>query len=297
MLEDPAATVDAFVRHCRRSALADATVNAYDTGARRFSSWLATSPHHVPLDVFTDPLSRDQAVRDFRGYLLHGQRLAGSSVDTYLVAVSALFTWLGLGPHKVTRVMADKRGDYGERLDPAADRAVMRAAERRGPRDLAIVALMRMAGLRAGEVHRLNVGDVLLTARTGPVQVLGKGDKVRTVHLGPKGREALRAWMIERHAWPGADSDPALFLAERGGRLSLRSLRYVVAEIGKAAGVPGLHPHQLRHAFAYSYLAGGGMATELQVDLGHQSLATTAIYTQPTTEERAASTARAEPDW
>jgi len=77
------------------------------------------------------------------------------------------------------------------------------------------------AGLRIGEAVALDVSDVYLSARKGHVVVRsGKGSRYREVPLHPELREQLAIWINdERPGWPRADTNPALFLNARGGRL------------------------------------------------------------------------------
>lgn len=296
-LSSASQTVEAYVAFLHRSALSDETIRAYTTKTRSFAAWLDAHTEHDPAEVFTDPMSRDFALRDWRTHLLHRAGLSPGSVDSYLSAVNGLLAWVGVGSCTVSRVQVDGTAQYAHRMTPEQFRALMRAAQRRGPRDLAIIALMRLNGLRIAEVHRTNVDDFAITARTGPLMVRGKGDKTRVVHMGKPMRDVLTAWVADRRTWPGAGDNPALFLAERGGRLAVRSLREVVYQVAKDAGIDSLTPHQLRHQFAHGFLDSGGLVTELQEVLGHASLATTAIYARPTEEEKAASTERATPGW
>ena len=297
VLETGQATAAAYAAHITRSGLAESSIASYTSKTRLFGAWLDENPHHRPSETFTDPLSRDFATRDYRSYLLNDRGLAPASVDAVLAALDGMFLWLGLGLSTTKRVgSASDAGNFGEHLERDQDRAVMRAAERRGPRDLALVGLMRLNGLRISEVAGLDVDDYVITPRTCPMQVLGKGTKVRTVHLGARMREVLGAWEVERRGWRGAETR-ALFLAQTGARLSVRTIRYVVAEVGKDAGVPDLYPHQLRHTFAHTMLEGGALITEVQQELGHGSLAVTQRYTKPTAAERAAAVERAGIDW
>ncbi len=114
---------------------------------------------------------------------------------------------------------------------------LLRAAERRGVRDHALVALALTAGLREGELARLDDADVSITARTGHVWVAaGKASEPRVVPLPAQTRSAITAWREHRGQASRGLRDPALFVARDGQRLSARSVDRVIRDAGRAAG-------------------------------------------------------------
>jgi integrase/recombinase XerC len=159
-------------------------------------------------------------------------------------------------------------------------------------RDQAIVELLYSSGLRLSELTGLDTRYVetgtyrsggWLTRDEAEVQVLGKGGKRRTVPVGGPALAALDAWLARRAAFvavtPGADPH-ALFLSQRGARLSGRAVQRLVKRLGVARGVPSdVHPHVLRHSFASHLLQSSGDLRAVQELLGHASIATTQVYT------------------
>jgi site-specific recombinase XerD len=100
------------------------------------------------------------------------------------------------------------------------------------------------------EAVGLDVDDARLSARKGVLRILGKGEKVREVPIHTQLRRDLTLWLEERPGWPGADVTPALFLNQRGGRLSVRGARDVVATLADAASQEDeTTAHVLRHTF------------------------------------------------
>lgn len=149
-------------------------------------------------------------------------------------------------------------------------------------RDRAILHTLYAAGLRVSELVALDVGDVDLDQRW--VRVLGKGRKTRDVPLHAASCDAVRAWVRERGVFLGkggySRDHGALFLNQRGGRLTDRSVRRILDhEVLRSAAAMHVHPHMVRHAFATHLLDGGVDVRHVQELLGHASLSTTQIYT------------------
>ena len=136
------------------------------------------------------------------------------------------------------------------------------------------------------------------TCGRGEVRVLGKGRKERIGLLGRPARRALdeyirvgRPVLVEVRKATRADRDAAsgaprgrepleIFLNHRGAPLGVRGLRYRLDRLCRLAGLPtGTSPHTLRHSFATHLLDGGADLRVVQELLGHESLATTQIYT------------------
>lgn len=156
-------------------------------------------------------------------------------------------------------------------------------------RDMAMLELLYGAGLRAAEICGLSLSQVDLRRRT--LRVIGKGSKERLIPYGHKAEAALEAWLPCREALlqkakaPSEDDLEALFLNQRGGRLSTRGLRRRlhrrVEELGLGRRIT---PHMLRHAFATHLLDGGADLRSIQTLLGHASLSTTERYTEVSVE-------------
>jgi integrase/recombinase XerC len=142
------------------------------------------------------------------------------------------------------------------------------------------VELLYAAGLRIGELVALDIGDLQLGQRV--VRVRGKGRKERLVPFGRPAAQAIEAYLPDRARWRRgvADEDNPLFVNQRGGRISARSIRRQLdAAVRHTADLNHLHPHALRHAFATHLLEAGMDLRAIQELLGHSSLATTQIYT------------------
>jgi integrase/recombinase XerD len=151
-------------------------------------------------------------------------------------------------------------------------------------RDRALVEVAYAAGLRISELAAADLGA--LDLRHGELRVLGKGRKERVGLLGRPAREAIRAYLddgrpeLARRAGPGGAGTTAVFLNHLGNALGVRGLRYRLDRLCRLAGLPeGVSPHTLRHSFATHLLEGGADLRVVQELLGHESLATTQVYT------------------
>jgi tyrosine recombinase XerC len=147
-----------------------------------------------------------------------------------------------------------------------------------GLRDRAILELLYGTGIRVSELTGLAAGGVDLRGRT--IRVRGKGSKDRILPLGERAYAALRAWL-----GPGAGGRAAgpVFTTAKGRALNRREVyrivrRYIsmVSEAGRKS------PHVLRHTFATHMLDNGADLRAVKELLGHESLATTQLYTHVT---------------
>jgi integrase/recombinase XerD len=146
-------------------------------------------------------------------------------------------------------------------------------------RDRAILEVLYGAGLRISELVGLDVDDVDL--EEGSVRVFGKGRKERIVPLGRFAVEAVEGYLVRaRPTLAGPKSGPALFLNQRGGRLTRQGADRILHGAVRRTGIAKrVTPHMLRHSFATHLLEGGADVRVVQELLGHASLSTTQIYT------------------
>jgi integrase/recombinase XerC len=144
-------------------------------------------------------------------------------------------------------------------------------------RDRAILELLYSSGLRLAELINLNLGDVDMHDAT--VRVTGKGNKDRIVPVGRHALKALRQWAITRPDLAAAD-EKALFVSNRGSRISSRSVQSRVKHWAKKQGIDtNVYPHLFRHSFATHMLESSHDLRGVQELLGHANISTTQVYT------------------
>jgi len=147
-------------------------------------------------------------------------------------------------------------------------------------RDLAVLEVFYSTGIRVSELVGLNWADI--DTQLGIVRVFGKGSKERIVPIGKVALDALKNYAHAlRKQWNLAcKGETAVFLNNRGARITTRSVARVVEKHLKLAGIQiKMGPHGLRHSFATHLLNSGADLRVIQELLGHASLSTTQRYT------------------
>ena len=146
-------------------------------------------------------------------------------------------------------------------------------------RDRAILELLYATGARVSEVVSLDVDDLVDQTM---VRLFGKGSKERIVPVGSYAQRAVEAYLVRVRPVLAklGKGTPAVFLNQRGSRLSRQSVWQIISDAASAAKLGAeVSPHTLRHSFATHLLEGGADVRVVQELLGHSSVATTQIYT------------------
>jgi integrase/recombinase XerD len=168
-------------------------------------------------------------------------------------------------------------------------------------RDRALLELLYATGARVTEIINLNISDIASIKNEGSeittIRVKGKGSKERVVPIGSFGLAAVNDYLTRsRPTLSKAVTQKALFLNQRGGRLTRQSAWSIVAKRAARAGLADLvTPHSMRHSFATHLLDGGADIRVVQELLGHASVTTTQIYTLITIDRLRESYASAHP--
>jgi integrase/recombinase XerC len=218
--------------------------------------------------------------------VMHARGLAPRSLALMLSAWRGLYRWLvrhrGFSANPVLGVRAPKAArPLPKALSVEAAQRLLddKPATAQGVRDAAMFELLYSSGLRLAELIALNVDDGRLDLAQGEVTVTGKGAKTRTVPVGAKARDALRAWMNAR-AQLAAAGERALFVGGRGRRIAPTVVNARLRAWAHRRGLnQRVHPHMLRHSFATHVLQSSQDLRAVQELLGHASISTTQVYT------------------
>lgn len=268
------------------------TLTSYRRDLGRYTEYLAGRGVLEPAEV------TQAHVADFLATLREGSAdhppLAASSTARTLAAVRGLHRFLALEgevrtdpasavspPKPPARLPKAIAVDEVERLLEAASVGDTPASLR----DRALLEVLYGAGARISEAIGLDIDDI--DTGEGVVRLFGKGSKERVVPLGSYAAEAVGAYLVRgRPAFAAKGrGTPAVFLNQRGGRLSRQSAWAVLKAAAERADLTAhVSPHTLRHSFATHLLDGGADVRVVQELLGHASVTTTQIYTLVTVQ-------------
>ncbi|MEL7536781.1 MAG: tyrosine recombinase XerC [Pseudomonadota bacterium] len=272
------APVEAFLEHLRiERRCSPHTLRNYRIDLERFCRYL----REQSLDLLNGVADAD--VRLFAA-AEHRKGLAPRSIQRRLSAVRALYRYLGRERQAasnpattVTAPRARKRlpgtldaDQVGRLLALPGDTPLVR-------RDRAMFELLYSSGLRLDELVSIDRGDLDLADAT--CRVVGKGRKERIVPVGRYALAALNDWFKVRGEFAAAD-DPAVFVSQRGARVSHRTVQARLDYWARRQGIEQrVHPHMLRHSFATHVLESSRDLRGVQELLGHADIGTTQVYT------------------
>lgn len=148
-----------------------------------------------------------------------------------------------------------------------------------GQRNRAILETLYSCGLRVSELTNLKLSDLYFDE--GFIKVEGKGSKQRLVPVSPRAINEIKMYFIDRNRVNiKKDYEDFLFISKRGTNLSRIMIFHLIKELAEATGITkNISPHTFRHSFATHLLEGGANLRAIQCMLGHESIATTEIYT------------------
>ncbi len=238
------------------------------------------------LQLFLDKKPKEINNLDIRGFLayLHHKRLKKSTISRKLATIRSFFKYLHREKYVKTNPAKLVSSPKVPKVLPkflSIDEAFTLMDAPRGEtfkptRDKAILELLYSSGLRVSELILLDISD--LDMKESIIRVKGKGKKERIIPIGTKAIDAIQNYLPERISLK--KKSPALFLNNRGGRLTQRSVRRILLYYSRMINLKGdLSPHTLRHTFATHLLHEGADLRSIQELLGHSSLSTTQRYT------------------
>lgn len=256
--------------------------------------------NRVDLDLFKNFIgSRNlitidgPAVIDFQYYLKQGRKNCGASINRKIFTLRSYGNFLKLYDLPCANdlpfydVLKIRQG-YRKRpnaLTPKQIKLLFAAIDAEtilGIRDRAVYALMYQLGLRVGEVHSLNLTS--LDIETKKISVLGKGNKLRTLHMNDELIDILCLYLSIRdqfwHNW----LTPALFVSKKGNRLAIRTMEDNFKKLFDSSSINvafNVTCHTLRHSLASHLNDREVDILVIQSILGHSSTRSTEPYIHP----------------
>lgn len=157
--------------------------------------------------------------------------------------------------------------------------AAIDLSKNEGQRNRAMLETLYSCGLRVSELCGLKLSDLYFDE--GFIKVEGKGGKQRLVPISPRAIKEIKYWLLDRSRLPiKKGAEDFVFLARRGNPISRIMVFHIIKELAVEAGITkNISPHTFRHSFATHLLEGGANLRAIQCMLGHESIATTEIYT------------------
>jgi integrase/recombinase XerC len=230
---------------------------------------------------------------------MHGGGRSGRGIALILSGWRGFYAWLGREGLVKSNPVQDVRAPKAPKplpkalsVDDAVQLAEFNPNDASDPwlacRDSAMVELLYGCGMRVGELVGLDAqasanAKGWLDLESGEAHVLGKGSKRRSVPVGGKALDAVRAWLAVRNEGLSAATaeQTALFIGRNGTRLTAQSIWQRLRQRSLKAGLATpVHPHMLRHSFASHVLQSSQDLRGVQELLGHANITTTQVYTR-----------------
>ena len=157
--------------------------------------------------------------------------------------------------------------------------AAIDLSKNEGQRNRAILETLYSCGLRVSELTNLKLSDLYFDE--GFIKVEGKGSKQRLVPISPRAIKEIKLHFTDRNRGKiKKEYEDYVFLARWGKNISRIMVFHLIKELAQTAGITkNISPHTFRHSFATHLLEGGANLRAIQCMLGHESIATTEIYT------------------
>ena len=268
--------------------LAANTVSAYKSDLERFYHYL--SINNLSLDQLkSDDLA--MYVAWLRGMANTEFKIGESSIARNVIGLRSYFSYLAKEHKYYDPTINFKPPKIPKRLPKALSIdqifSILNVTgdDQISIRDKALLELLYSTGARVSELVNLNIADISTLTNEGQVcttvKLRGKGGKERVVPIGSFAVKAVNDYLTRsRPNLIKVSTQRALFLNQRGGRLSRQSAWNVVTANAQRAGIAEqVSPHSMRHSFATHLLDGGADIRVVQELLGHASVTTTQIYT------------------
>lgn len=247
------------------------TIRTYIYSLRQFEKWLSSSGTNLSGYARND-------VQHYLDWLAH-KKNSVATIHRIFNAIKNFSRWMKKF-EAIEDIRIPKMKNYLQEAPVSLERnkrnELIRVVERSGNRrNFAIFIMMLYTGVRVSECAALDQSDLEISERKGSLKIRsGKGNKERTIPLHPEVRRAIKKYLETRN-----DDNPALFLSNRGKRISIRSIQFIFKKYG-------INSHQCRHTFISSLLREGKDLPLIQILTGHESISMLLRYGKPSENDK-----------
>ncbi|MDA2637505.1 tyrosine-type recombinase/integrase [Bacillus cereus] len=302
--------LDMYKEHLKQEDKRESTIKGYEKAVRYFIQWYEEnySNFGTYYETFEDSIKdiRIDHLIDYRKYLLETTSVTGKpySFDTISLRVNCIkdfFTFLynqklievnpaqnlkSIRYVKESQVKWLTKEEKATLLRYVEDPKILEKNEWRGYRNLAVVNIMLLAGLRISEVSELKLKDI----EEGFILIRSsKGMKGRKLPINHDLGKILTKWLDVRNNKDKYKDSEYVFLSQRGSQFTEMGITKLFITLQKKTGISDLTAHTLRHTFCHDLVIKGVPVHMIAEYAGHSSLKTTMIYiTSSHTEKKAA---------
>lgn len=266
-------SINEFVRRTKEEGLTEVTINKYVSDIKQFHKFIK-----LKLDKNFEELSQQEIKEQLESYVksLEKRQYKPSTINGKIVIINKYLKVLGIECiHKYLKVQKKiyvenvlTEGEYKRIIEHCNNK-----------RDELIIQMLVNTGVRVSELLSLTIQDI----NRKDIYIKGKGSKYREIIISPQLRQKIREYIEEYRL---NTDEEKLFTGKRGA-LKRDAINKMLLKYAKKAHVrkEKAHPHSCRHLFG-KRLADKGISLDIiQTCLGHENIATTAIYTKRSKEE------------
>lgn len=267
---------------------AQKTIKEYRTDLLQFFKYISDS-RNTPVvnknfSVINLQFIKSISLKDMYSFIAYCQTVLKASAGTRarkIVSIRQFWKYLKTKAHLINNNIAEEleTPKLPKRIPKylTLEESVRLLIEcKKSPRDHCIITIFLNCALRLSELANLNIEQV----GNDVLSVIGKGNKERKIFLTPAAKKSINVWLQVRNTL-NVDSK-ALFISRKGNRITTRAVQNIVKKYVIASGLDSkvISTHKLRHTAAtLMYKYGRVDIRSLQLILGHESVATTEIYT------------------
>ena len=277
--------IEQFTEHLLDTDRSGSTVRAYTTDLRLFAKCLeglpvnAVKSRHVI--IYRDGLAKD------------GRKPA--TINRKLVSILVFFDWavstrlVEVNPARNVEHFPDEVSPPKCMNQSNLDRLMDTVREGNNIRDYAVFTLLLNTGIRVGELCELKVSDLDLESDFAKLSIrFGKGRKSRSVFLNDACLRVITAYLEFRESQERNSQSDYLFYSQKSNQFSTRGIRHMVKSNCLKANIKPISPHVCRHTCGKHLIDTGNSIDRVAKALGHSSIETTKIYTNPTESDMCA---------